>query len=145
MEGGMNTHETLRRDEAVQGSSNRSFGLVIAAALAIFGLWAFVFRGGDVRWWLVVPAILLLAAALIAPALLTPLNRAWTKLGLLMHRVVNPVVMGVMYYGVITPTGLIVRALGKDLLKLRRDPAAATYWVVRDNPGSRGESMRQQF
>ena len=141
----MSTHETLRRDEPVKGSSNRAFGLVIATALAIFGLWTFVFGGGDVRWWLVVPAIAFVAAALVAPQVLTPLNRLWTKLGLLMHRVVNPVVMAAMYYGVVTPTGLIVRALGKDLLKLRRDPAAASYWVTRDNPGSRGESMRQQF
>ncbi len=141
----MSTHETLRRDEPVKGSSNRSFGLVIAAALAIFGLWAFVFRGGDVRWWLVVPALVFVAAALVAPQTLAPLNRLWTRLGLLMHRVVNPVVMAAMYYGVVTPTGVIVRALGNDLLKLRRDPAAASYWVVRDNPGSRGESMRQQF
>ena len=141
----MSTHETLRRDEPVKGSSNRSFGLVIAAALAIFGLWAFVFRGGDVRWWLVVPALVFVAAALVAPQTLAPLNRLWTRLGLLMHRVVNPVVMAAMNYGVVTPTGVIVRALGNDLLKLRRDPAAASYWVVRDNPGSRGESMRQQF
>lgn len=141
----MSTHETLRRDEPVKGCSNRSFGLVIAAALAIFGLWAFVFRGGDVRWWLVVPALVFVAAALVAPQALAPLNRLWTRLGLLMHRVVNPVVMAAMYYGVVTPTGVIVRALGKDLLKLRRDPAAASYWVARGNPGSRGESMRQQF
>lgn len=141
----MSTHETLRRDEPVKGSSNRSFGLVIAAALALFGFWAFAFREGDVRWWLVGPAALFFLAALFVPSVLAPLNRVWTKLGLLMHRVVNPVVMALMYYGVIVPTGLIIRALGKDLLKLRRDPAAITYWVTRDNPGSRGESMRQQF
>ncbi len=141
----MSTHERYRRDEVVAGSSNRSFGLVIGGALAIFGFWAFVFHGGDIRWWLVVPAGAFVLAALAAPQILTPLNRLWTKLGLLMHRVVNPVVMAAMYYGVVTPTGLVMRALGKDLLKLRRDPAATTYWVTRDNPGSRGESMRQQF
>jgi hypothetical protein len=141
----MSTHERHRRDEVVAGSSNRSFGLVIGGALAIFGFWAFVFRGGDIRWWLVVPAGAFVLAALILPQTLTPLNRLWTRLGLLMHRVVNPVVMAAMYYGVVTPTGLVMRALGKDLLKLRRDPAAATYWVMRDNSGSRGESMRQQF
>ena len=141
----MSTHETLRRDDPVKGSSNRSFGLVIAAALSIFGLWAFVFRGGEVRWWLVVPALIFVAAALVAPQVLAPLNRLWTSLGLLMHRVVNPLVMAAMYYGVVTPVGLIMRARGKDILKLRRDPAATSYWVTRDNPGSRGESMRQQF
>jgi len=141
----MNTHEIIRRDEPIKGSSNRSFGLVIATALAIFGLWPVIFGDTGPRWWLVVPALAIIAAALVAPAVLTPLNRLWTKLGLLMHRVVNPVVMAAIYYGVVTPTGLIVRALGKDLLRLRRDPAAASYWVVRENPGSRGESMRQQF
>lgn len=141
----MSTHEILRRDEPIQGSSNRSFGLVIAGALAIFGLWDLVFGGGTVRWWLVVPALAFLCTALAVPRLLSPLNRLWTRLGLLMHRVVNPVVMALMYYGVVTPVGLIMRARGKDLLKLRPDPAAPTYWVMRDNPGSRGPSMRQQF
>ena len=128
-----------------QGSSNRSFGLVMAGAFTLIGVWPALFRGGELRWWLLVPALAFVLAALIFPHVLAPLNFLWTKLGLLMHRVVNPVVMAAMYYGVVMPAGLIMRALGKDILKLRRDPTAATYWVKRDNPGSRGASMRQQF
>ena len=146
--GDMNTHSSHERsvaDEPVSGSSDRSFGFVIGGALAIFGFWPVVFAGGSPRWWLVVPAALFAVLALTRPAVLRPLNRLWTQLGLLMHRVVNPIVLGVMFFGVITPTGLIARLFGKDLLRMKLDRAATSYWVVRDPPGPEGSTMRNQF
>jgi hypothetical protein len=138
-------HEEVREAEPVAGSSDRSFGLVIGAALAIFGLWPVVFGSGAPRWWLVVPALLFTAAAVVRPAVLKPLNRLWTAFGLVLHRIVNPVVLGVIFFGVVTPAGLVVRLLGKDLLRLRLDRSAKTYWIVRDPPGPDGATMRNQF
>ncbi len=83
--------------------------------------------------------------AFAAPQVLAPLNRLWFKLGLLLHKIVNPIVLGIMFYVVVTPTGLIMRLLGKDLLRLKRDPAAASYWIERTPPGPKPESLGDQF
>ena len=86
-----------------------------------------------------------MAVAFVRPAWLAPLNRVWFKFGLLLQRVVNPLVMAVIYFAVVTPTGLIMRALGKDPLHLRYDPDARSYWIPRDPPGPERESMKNQF
>ena len=75
--------------------------------------------------------------------MLHPLNRAWLVLGLLLHRVVNPVIMAVMFYGTILPTASLLRALGKDLLRLKREPQATSYWIPRKPPAP--GSMSKQF
>ena len=90
-------------------------------------------------------AALFLAAALLRPAILNPLNRLWLKFGLLLHRVVNPIVMALLFYGTVLPTGLVMRALGKDLLRLKRQPDADSYWIVRQPPGPAPETMKDQF
>ena len=77
--------------------------------------------------------------------LLNPLKRAWLALGMLLHRVVNPIVMALLFYGTVLPTGLVMRALGKDLLRLRRQPEADSYWIVRQPPGPAPETMKDQF
>ena len=84
-------------------------------------------------------------AALAVPRLLAPANRLWMKFGLLLHRVTNPLIMGLLFYLTVTPTALIMRALGKDPLSLRLDPEARTYWIDRDPPGPSAESMTDQF
>jgi hypothetical protein len=90
-------------------------------------------------------AAVFLAAALLNPAVLNPLNRAWLKFGLLLHSIVNPVVMSVVFYGTILPTGLIMRWLGRDLLRLKRLPDTDSYWIIRQPPGPAPESMKDQF
>ena len=89
-------------------------------------------------------ASLLLIFGLLAPARLAPLNRAWTKLGLLLFKVVNPVVLGLIYLTTIVPIGLLMRLRGRDLLSRRFDRQAASYWVVR-TPGPAPETMIRQF
>ncbi len=84
-------------------------------------------------------------AAIVAPKVLHPLNRVWTSLGLLLGKVVNPIVMGVVFLLAVTPIAVILRLLGKDLLRLRRDPAADSYWIPRDPPGPDPASMSRQF
>ena len=140
-----NTHESLKRDEEIERGTDRGFGLVMATVLVIVGLWPLVFGEGYVRVWALIVAALLLIAAVAIPRILKPLNTVWLKFGLLLSRVVNPIVLGLMFYVVITPFGLALRLLGKDLLRLRRDPHAVSYWVSRDPPGPSPESMRNQF
>ena len=137
-------HEDFSREEAVAGPSDRGFGLVFAGALGLIGavrLW----RGHPgAGWWFLVAA-LFLVVALSGPSLLAPLNRLWLKLGLLLYRVVNPVVMGILFYLCVTPMGLLMRLLGKDFLRLGRDPGARSYWIERRPPGPAPHTMRDQF
>ncbi len=137
-------HERLSRREEIKGSSNRSFGLVFAAAFGLVGAWPLT-GGGEVRWWAVGLAVAFLAVAAARPALLAPLNRLWTAFGLLLHKVVNPVVMGLLFYTTVTPIGVLMRLVGKNPLALRREPAAETYWRRREPPGPPPDSMRHQF
>jgi hypothetical protein len=137
------THESFTRDEPTTPGSDRTFGLVMAAALAVVSLmngWHL----GRLWPWTSVGAVLFAVAAWVRPSSLHFLNRLWMKLGLLMHKVVNPVIMGLLFYGTILPTGLVMRLLGKDLLRLKREPKAETYWIARA-PGPSPESMRDQF
>jgi hypothetical protein len=138
------THEVFSRDEKVVAGSDRTFGLVMAAALAaVTALNAW--HSGRVWPWTGGVAALLVAAAVLRPSLLHPLNLMWLKFGLLLHKVVNPVVMALLFYGTVLPTGLIMRWLGKDLLRLKREPGAESYWIVRKPPGPSPETMRDQF
>ena len=137
------THESFTRDEAAQPGSDRTFGLVMTGALALVSLlngWHF----GRVWPWTLAAAVLFLIAALARPSSLRPLNYLWMKLGLLLHRIVNPIVMGLLFYGTILPTGLVMRMRGRDLLRLKRDSSAESYWITRV-PGPAPETMRDQF
>jgi hypothetical protein len=101
--------------------------------------------GGAVRGWAIVVAAASLATALLRPSLLAPLNRLWTWVGLLLHRVVSPLVLGVLFFLVVTPVGLLMRARGKDPLRLRSDRVSNSYWIERRPPGPAPDSMRNQF
>jgi Saxitoxin biosynthesis operon protein SxtJ len=139
-------HEDFTRKEAVQGSSDRSFGFVMAAFFGLVAL--FPLLGGplsSIRWWALAVAAAFLAFALLWPAALRPLNRAWLKLGLLLSKVVSPVVLMILFYATVTPVGLLMRWAGKDPMRLRRDTTSASYWIPRDPPGPAPDSMKQQF
>jgi len=112
---------------------------------AVIGLWPLVFRFEAPRWWSVAVALVFLTIAWRTPRLLAPLNRVWFRLGLLLHHAINPVVMGLLYGAAIIPIGLFLRASGKDLLRLKRDHAAKTYWISREPPGPARGSMSKQF
>ncbi|NKB57497.1 MAG: hypothetical protein GKS00_14320 [Alphaproteobacteria bacterium] len=137
-------HESFRERETVKGSSNRSFGIVFATVFAILALWPLL-RGADPRWWALGLAGLFLFAAIAFPKVLTPLNRLWMRFGLLLHRIVNPLVMALLFFLVVTPIALIMRLLGKRPLHLDVDSDATTYWIKRDPPGPSPETMKQQF
>ncbi len=140
----MSTHERITRTEAVVGSSDRSFGLVFAGFCTILGvekLW----RGSPWGFAWLAAAVLFAGAAFLAPWVLAPLNRVWLKFGLLLHRVISPIILGLLFYAVVTPMALLVRMLGKDLLRLRRDRQAASYWIEREPPGPPPDTMKLQF
>ncbi len=128
----------------LNGSSDRSFGLVFAAVFLAGGLWPLL-RGGTPRVWALVVAGAFLIASLARPSLLAPLNRLWTRFGLLLNKVTTPIVMGVLFYLVVTPTGLLMRLFGKDPLRLSRDQEADSYWIKREPPGPSPETMTNQF
>ncbi len=138
------THEVFSREEKIRAGSDRSFGLVMAAALAaVTSLNAW--HAGRLWPWTGGLAALFLVAGLLRPAALHPLNLLWLKFGLLLHRVVSPIVMALLFYGTVLPTGLVMRMLGKDLLRQRRQPDADSYWIVRQPPGPLPETMKDQF
>lgn len=137
-------HENLSREEHIEGSSDRAFGVVMAVAFAVVACWPLMSRGG-VRWWAVAIGAAFALLALVRPSLLAGLNRQWMKLGLLLGKIVSPIALGVLFYGVLTPIGLLVRAFGKDPLRLRFDRAAESYWQARTPPGPPPDSMTNQF
>ena len=137
------THERLASDEHVHPSSNRVFGFVFAGFLTIVAITRLI-AGQPVRWYLGAAAILLVVAV-ARPSLLAPFNRLWTRLGTLLHRGVSPVVLGLVFYTTITPIGLFLRVTGKDVLRLRLDREASTYWIERRPPGPPPDTMRYQF
>lgn len=137
-------HEDYGRAEEVKLGSERAFGVVFAVVFAAVGLWP-LGAGSAVRAWALGVGLVFLVAALARPGLLRPLNRLWFRFGLLLNRVVNPLVMGLLFYFTVTPIGLVMRALGKDPLRLRFDRGAPSYWIERQPPGPKPETMRQQF
>ena len=138
------THETFTRDGAVKGSSDRSFGIVFTVLFVVIGLWPLL-ESGTVRIWSLVVATLILAVALIRPSLLKPFNRGWMKFGLLLHKITNPIIMGLIFFLAVTPTAMVMRATGKDPLRRKFDPSVRSYWIERDPPGPQPETMKQQF
>lgn len=140
----LNFHENLTRTIEMRGSSDRNFGFVIASFLAFLSLWP-LRAGGQVRIPILAVAGVFLVTAFVRPALLQPLNAVWTKLGLLLSRILNPVVTAVLFFFVFTPAGLLSRLLARDPLRLKAVPGANTYWITRSSRGSEPETMSKQF
>lgn len=124
---------------------NHQFGLLFTGVFACAFAYC-VFRGVNPHITLVWLVALLSVGftTWLAPARLTPFNRAWMTLGEWMGRIVSPIVLGVVFFGLITPAGFISRLLGRDELRLKR-PCVESYWVRREPPGPDPASFRQQF
>lgn len=138
-------HETLRREDDGRPGSDRGFGLVMAAAsLVLAGFQAWSGTWGWAALWLGA-AVGLYALASTRPHLLHPANRLWFRFGLLLHTVVNPIVMGLMFFGVVTPIGLLMRLVGQRPLALDLDRGAPSYWIERRTTPAAPGSMRKQF
>jgi hypothetical protein len=138
------SHELHAREEVVQASSDRGFGYVFSGFSALVAALSLYKGGTHWPYWLAAAALFALVAFL-APGLLAPLNRLWTKLGLILFAVVSPVVLAIVYYGCITPIGWLMRCTGKDPLRLRFEPERKSYWISREPPGPTPESLVNQF
>ncbi len=139
----MTSHENLARDETLQPGSNRTFGLVMACAFAVLA---------GIQVWRSSPTFASVCAmiaagfaavAFLAPDWLARLNVLWFRFGLLLHRITNPLIMGFIFFGVVTPIGVTMRLLGKRPIKLERSDA--TYWSKRSEEGYAPGSLRKQF
>lgn len=129
---------------SIEVGSTRSFGVVFSIVFALIGVYPLL-GGNSVRIWSLAIAGAFLLIVLVAPNLLRPLNLLWFRFGLLLARVVNPLVMLIVYITTIVPIGLLLRAFGKDLLRKRLDPDAPSYWIERNPAGPEPESMKEQF
>lgn len=125
-----NSHESFEGHVEIQTGSDRSFGWVVGGVLLVIALWPLLYASGP-RLWALIPALLLIAFAVIRPDVLRPLNKLWFRLGLLLGRIMSPIVLGIIYYLWITPIALILRLFNKRFLALEFEPDAESYWVVR--------------
>ena len=99
--------------------TNRNFGIVFTIVFLIISFWPLL-KNGDIRYWSLIISLIFFVLALINSKILTPLNKAWMKFGLILGKIVSPLVMGLIFFFVVTPTGIIMRLLGKDLLNLKK-------------------------
>jgi len=127
-----------------EAPSNRSFGWVFTAFFTLVGAYS-LWRGGTVYPWSFGLAAVISVVTIARPEWLAPLNRLWMKFGELLHRVVSPVVLGVIFYGVFTPVGFVMRMARRDTMKRKFEPTAPTYWIRRSPPGPAVDSFRDQF
>lgn len=134
------------RDHIQKTGSDRSFGFVFAVVFLVIGLWPLI---GDwsnfatIRIWSVGIAGALLVVAFAMPRLLAPANGLWIKFGFLLGRIMNPLIMGVLFFIVLTPVAVAMRLSGKDILNLKQNDGEKTYWVTRND--EEPPSMSNQF
>jgi hypothetical protein len=133
----------VQRTDPSEIGSDRSFGIVMAAFFAIVAV-APLWGGSNVLPWAALLSAAFLGTAVLRPSLLHPLNRAWFRFGALLHRIVSPVVLGLLFFGVVTPTAVVMRAMRRDVLGLKFDASAKSYWIRRPD-GQAGSSMTRQF
>jgi hypothetical protein len=137
------THDDFTREIKRPGPSDRNFGFVFTAAFLIFGL-SPLRHGKPVRPWCLALSGTFLLITLARPSLLHGLNRMWTGIGILLGKVVNPIVTGLLFYAVFTPVAVVLRWAGKDPLRVSFDRGAKTYWLDRRAWKERSE-MSDQF
>ena len=120
--------------------SNRNFGIVFFLVFLIISLYPLTFNEALAKWALVI-SIIFLALGLINSKILTPLNRLWFKFGIFLGRIISPIIMALIFFLVVTPIGLIMRLLRKDLLNLKYNKSKS-YWIKKNGPKSK---MKNQF
>ena len=125
----------------IKTSSNRNFGFVFFIVFLILGFWP-ITNGEEIRIWLVAISLIFLILGIMKSKLLTPLNQLWFKFGMILGAIVAPIIMGAVFFLVVTRIGIVMRLMGKDLLNKKHDKKKKTYWIKRET--STG-SMKRQF
>ncbi len=131
----------MSQKSKIKVSSNRSFGLVFFVVFLIIGLWPLL-DGGQFKIWSLFFSLFFLVLGLLNSKLLTPLNLLWTKFGILLGNVFAPIVMSFIFFLVVTPIGLLMRIMGRDLLRTKYNKSGKSYWIKREK---RITKMNQQF
>ena len=128
------------KNTEIKIGSNKSFGIVFFIVFLLIALYPLI-NNGDLRIWSLIIAIIFLILGLINSKVLTPLNKLWFKFGLFLGKIVSPLIMGIIFFFVVTPTAFIMRIIGKDLLNLKFNDKK-TYWIEKTGPKSK---MKNQF
>ncbi len=121
-------------------SSNRNFGIVFFIVFLLIALWPLL-KSGEIRIWSLTISFIFLILGLFNSSLLTPLNKAWFKFGIFLGNFIAPIVMGIIFFFVVTPTGILMKLFGKDLINLKKNNEK-TYWIEKKDIKS---SMKNQF
>jgi len=137
-------HESYAPETEVAAGSERAFGVVFSVVFAAIGLLP-LWGGQPVRIWALVIGAIFLALGFVAPKTLRPLNLVWFRFGMLLHKIVNPLIMGLLFFLTVTPIALIMRLMGKDSLNRNFDAQVDSYWIERDATELQPETMRRQF
>jgi hypothetical protein len=121
----------------------RSFGLIVGGIFSVIGLWPLLLRGESVRPWALICAALLLLPAVVYPRVLKPVRRVWMAIGHVLGWINTRIILGIVFYGLVAPMGVIMRAFGKDPMRRRLEPEAETYRLARQS--RQGTHMKHQF
>ena len=124
----------------VKISSNRSFGIVFFIVFLLIATYPLTYSG-EIRVWSITISFTFLVLGLLNSKILTPLNKLWFKLGIFLGKIISPIIMGIIFFLVVTSTGLIMRLLGKDVLNLKYNKNKS-YWIEKKGPKSK---MKNQF
>ena len=128
------------KNTEIKIGSNKSFGIVFFIVFLLIAIYPLI-NNGELRIWSLIIAIIFLILGLINSKVLTPLNKLWFRFGLLLGKIVSPLIMGIIFFFVVTPTAFIMRIIGKDLLNLKFNNKK-TYWIEKTGPKSK---MKNQF
>ena len=126
--------------DEIRNNSNRSFGIVFFVVFLIIALYPLTYQG-EIRIWSILISLIFLFLGLLNSKILSPLNKLWFKFGILIGKIVSPIIMGTIFFFVVTPIGLIMRVLGKDVLNLKYNNNRS-YWIEKTGPKSK---MKNQF
>ena len=129
------------KKDSVKIPSNRSFGFLFFIVFLAISLWPLISQE-DLRLWALILSLIFLILGILNSKILTPLNKLWIKFGILLGNIDSPVVMGVVFFIVVTPIGLIMRLLGKDLLRVNKNESTFSYWIDREK---KTDTMKRQF
>ena len=128
------------KNSKIKISSNKSFGIVFFTVFLIIAIWPLL-NGYEIRYWSLIISIVFLILGILNSKILTPLNKIWFKIGILLGNVISPIVMSIIFFLVVTPTSFIMKILGKDLLNLKKN-TKNSYWIKKQNQNNR---MKKQF
>ena len=127
-------------EQQIKISSNKSFGIVFFIVFLIIALYPMI-KDGDIRLWSLIISLIFLILGLINSIILTPLNRLWFKFGIFLGKIISPIILGIIFFLVVTPTGILLRLFGKDVINLKYNKNNS-YWIKKTGPKSK---MKDQF